>query len=152
MLMALWCIAFALVNVFFEATDHFAGGPAAKYAAGISVMNWLVVGIKLLGAAVALLSVANIPKLQLPALMTVLLWETTQCSPSVLGSITQALGMITGLTGTADQIDLAGVGYVFMFLMATMALVSWPSLTHDVTAHGEGTSSLGWSVHLCYLV
>ncbi|ALC81925.1 MULTISPECIES: hypothetical protein [Bacillus] len=71
-LMALWCIAFAVVNIVFEVTDHFAGGPLAEYTAGITVMNWLVVGFKALGAAVALLSIANIPKLHLPALMTVL--------------------------------------------------------------------------------
>lgn len=118
-LMALWCIAFAVVNIVFEATDHFAGGPLAEYKAGITVMNWFVVGFKVLGASVALLSVANIPKLHLPALMTMLLWGAfATLSLYVLGSVTQAVGMITGLAGTADQIDLAGIGYVLMFLLA----------------------------------
>ncbi|MEH7126316.1 hypothetical protein V7127_24245 [Bacillus sp. JJ1773] len=118
-LMALWCIAFAVVNIVFEVTDHFAGGPLAEYTAGITVMNWLVVGFKSLGAAVALLSVANIPKLHLPALMTVLVWGAfATLGLYALGSVTQALGMIFGFMGTAEQIDLAGIGYVFMFLLA----------------------------------
>lgn len=120
-LMALWCTAFAVVNIVFEVTDHFAGGPFAEYTAGISVMNWLVVGFKILGAAVALLSVANIPKLHLPALMTVLVWGAfSTLGLYALGSVTQAAGMIFGFAGTADQIDLAGVGYVFMFLLAAV--------------------------------
>lgn len=118
-LVALWCIAFAVVNIIFEATDHFAGGPLAEYAAGITVMNWLVVGFKTLGAAVALLSVANFPKLHLSALMTVLVWGAfATLGIYALGSIMQAVGMIFGFAGTPDQIDLAGVGYVFMFLLA----------------------------------
>ncbi len=120
-LMALWCIAFAVVNIVFEVTDYFAGGPLAEYTAGITVMNWLVVGFKALGAVVALLSVANIPKLHLPALMTVLLWGTfATLGLYALGSVTQALGMIFGFAGTADQINLKGVGYVFMFLLAAV--------------------------------
>lgn len=118
-LMALWCIAFAVVNIVYEATDHFAGGPLAEYTAGFTVMNWLVVGFKVLGAVVALLSVSNIPKLHLPALMTMLLWGAfATLSLYVLGSVIQAVGMITGLAGTADQINLASTGYVLMFLLA----------------------------------
>lgn len=118
-LVALWCIVFAVVNIVFEVTDHFAGGPLAEYTAGITVMNWLVVGFKTLGAAVALLSVTNIPKLHIPALMTVLVWGAfATLGLYALGSVTQALGMIFGFTGTADEINLAGVGYVFMFLLA----------------------------------
>ncbi|QED47999.1 hypothetical protein [Cytobacillus dafuensis] len=118
-LVALWCIAFAVVNIVFEVTDYFARGPLAEYTAGITVMNWLVVGFKTLGAAVALLSVVNIQKLHLPAIMTVLLWGAfATLGLYALGSVTQALGMISGFAGTADQIDLAGIGYVIMFLLA----------------------------------
>src|SRR5215203_2586173 len=60
-LMALWCLGFAVVNVVFEITGHFAGGAYAWYASGLSVMNWLVAGLKVLGAVVALLSVARRP-------------------------------------------------------------------------------------------
>lgn len=118
-LMALWCIAFAIVNIAFEFTDHFTGGPFAEYAAGITVMNWVVIGLKALGAAVALLSVVNIPKLHLPALMTILLWGAfATLGLYALGSVTQAIGIISGFSGTADQINPASVGYVFMFLLA----------------------------------
>ncbi len=118
-LMALWCIAFAVVNIVFEATDHFAGGPLAEYSAGLTVMNWLVVGFKVLGAVVALLTVVNIPKLQKPALVTVLVWGAfATLGLYALGSVTQAVGMLFGVAGTVDQIDLAGVVYVFMFLLA----------------------------------
>ncbi|MFC5602771.1 hypothetical protein [Sporosarcina koreensis] len=118
-LMTLWCIAFAVVNIIFERTNHFAEGAFAEYAAGITVMNWLVVGLKALGAAVALLSIVRFPKLQLPALMTVLLWGAfATLGLYALGSVAQAVGMLTGISGTADQIDLMGVGYVVMFLFA----------------------------------
>jgi hypothetical protein len=121
-LMALWCIAFAVVNIFFEATDHFAEVPlAADFVAGFTVMNWLVVGFKVLGAAVALLSVVNIPKLHLSSLMTMLLWGAfATLSLYVLGSVIQAVGMITGLAGNINQIDLAGIGYVLMFLLGAV--------------------------------
>ncbi|MEH7226795.1 hypothetical protein V7112_23635 [Bacillus sp. JJ1566] len=118
-LMAIWCIAFAVVNIVFEVTDHFAGGLLAEYPTGITVMNWLVVGFKALGAVVALWSVANISKLYLQSLMTVLVWGAfATLGLYALGSVIQAMGIISGLTGTADQINLASVGYVFMFLLA----------------------------------
>src|SRR5215207_10180882 len=60
-LMALWCLGFAVVNVMFEITGHFAGGAYAQYASGLRVMDWLVAGLKVLGAVVALLSVARRP-------------------------------------------------------------------------------------------
>ncbi|WP_239433398.1 hypothetical protein [Sporosarcina sp. ACRSL] len=120
-LMALWCIAFAVVNIVFEVTDYFSKGPLAEYAAGITVMNWLVVGFKALGAAVALLSVANLPKFHLPSLMTVLLWGAfATLGLYALGSVTQALGMISGFAGTPDQITLKGIGYVLMFVLAAV--------------------------------
>ena len=45
-------LAFAAVNIIFEGTNRFADGPLSDYASGLSIMNWLVVGLKLLGAAV----------------------------------------------------------------------------------------------------
>ncbi|MGH3705943.1 MAG: hypothetical protein ACRDT9_15015, partial [Agromyces sp.] len=42
-------LAFAAVNIVFEGTGRFAAGPLAAYASGLSVMNWLVVGLKLFG-------------------------------------------------------------------------------------------------------
>jgi hypothetical protein len=118
-LMALWCIGFAVVNVVFETTGHFADGPYAEYASGFTVMNWFVVGLKVMGAAVALLSLANHPRFLTSALMTVAMWGVfATLAVYALGSVAQAVAMIAGLTGTADQVDVAGVGYVLLFLLA----------------------------------
>ncbi|MEV0809623.1 hypothetical protein [Micromonospora sp. NPDC050200] len=117
-LVALCCIGFAVVNVVFEMTGHFADGPYAEYVSAITVMNWLVVGLKTMGAAVALLSVAERPRFLSPARLGVLLWGAfATLGVYALGSVVQAVGMASGLTGTADQIDLAGVGYVLFFLL-----------------------------------
>ncbi|GAA3744537.1 hypothetical protein GCM10022225_30250 [Plantactinospora mayteni] len=115
--MALCCIVFAIVNIVFELTDHFADGPYAEYVSAIAVMNWLVVGLKAMGAAVALLSVSHRPRLP-PAVLGVLLWGAfAMLGVYAVGSVVQAVGMASGLVGTPDQIDLAGVGYVLFFLL-----------------------------------
>jgi len=117
-LMALCCIGFAVVNIVFELTDHFADGPYAEYSAGIAVMNWLVVGLKAAGAAVALLSVASRPKFLPPVFLGVLLWGAfAMLAVYAVGSVAQAIGMASGLAGSAEQIDLAGVTYVLFFLL-----------------------------------
>jgi hypothetical protein len=117
-LMALCCIAFAVVNIVFQLTDRFADGPYAEYSTGITVINWLVVGLKAVGAAVALLSVASRPRFLPPAFLGVLLWGAfAMLALYGVGSLAQAIGMASGLTGSADQIDLAGVAYVLFFLL-----------------------------------
>jgi hypothetical protein len=117
-LMALCCIGFAVVNIVFELTDRFADGPYAEYSTGLAVMNWLVVGLKAMGAAVALLSVASRPRFLPPAFLGVLLWGAfAMLALYGVGSLAQAIGMASGLTGSADQIDLAGVAYVLFFLL-----------------------------------
>jgi hypothetical protein len=57
--MATWCVGFATVDIVLESTGHLADGEYAEHAAALTVMNWLVVGLTLLGAAVAVLSVAK---------------------------------------------------------------------------------------------
>lgn len=115
-LMALCCIGFAVVNIVFELTDRFADGPYADYSTGISVMNWLVVGFKVVGAAVALLSVAHRPRILPPLLLGVLLWGAFALLALYgLGSLVQAV--VIALTGGADQIDRAGVAYVLFFVL-----------------------------------
>ncbi|SCL69272.1 DUF3995 domain-containing protein [Micromonospora peucetia] len=117
-LMALCCIGFAVVNVVFEMTDRFADGPYTEYASAIAVMNWLVVGLKTVGAALALLSVVERPRVLSPALLGVLLWGAfAMLGVYAVGSVAQAVGMVSGLAGTADQIDIAGIGYVLFFLV-----------------------------------
>ncbi|MFI5490784.1 hypothetical protein [Micromonospora echinaurantiaca] len=117
-LIALACLGFAVVNVVFEMTDRFADGPYAAYASGLTVMNWLVVGLKTAGGAVALLSVAKHPRLLPPAILGMSLWGAfALIGVYALGSVVQAAGMASNLAGTPDQIDLAGVAYVLFFLL-----------------------------------
>lgn len=116
--MVLACIGFAAVNVFYEMTDHFADGPHAESASGIAVMNLLVAGLKVTGAAVALLSIVKRPRFLPPALLGVSLWGAfAMLGVYAVGNVAQAVGMASGLTGTADQIDMAGIGYVLFFLL-----------------------------------
>lgn len=138
-LMALWCVGFAVVNIVFEGTGHFADARFAEYATAITVMNWLVVGLKALGAGVALLSVDHRQRLGTPAFITMLVWGTfATLGVYVLGSVGQAIGMVTGLTGTAGDVDLAGIAYVLFFSLAATGFgilaVSY-SRRHDVRRH-----------------
>ena len=118
-LMALWCLGFAVVNLVFEITGHFADGAFAHYASGISVMDWLVAGLKVLGAVVALLAIARRPGLVSPAVVTVLVWAAfATLAVYVLGSLAEAAGMGLGLIGGAGQIGTRSVAYVLFFLVA----------------------------------
>ena len=106
-------LAFAMVNIIFEGTNHFADGPLATYASGLTIMNWLVVGLKLLGAVVLMLSVTSWARRSAPNLMTLLLWGAFGTfAIYALGTIGQAVGMATGMAGSPDDIDAAGVGYL----------------------------------------
>jgi hypothetical protein len=69
-----WCIGFAVVNVVFEVSGRFADGPLAGYGTGLAVMEWLVVGLKLLGALTAALTVAEWPRRVPSSVRTVLVW------------------------------------------------------------------------------
>lgn len=107
-----------MVNLVLASTGHFAHGPYAGYASGLAVMDWLVVALKAIGAAVALLSIASRPGFVSPAVVTVLVWAGfATLGVYSLGSVVEAVGMASGLTGTAGQIDLAGVGCVLFFLL-----------------------------------
>lgn len=117
--MAVWCVGFAVVNIVLENTDYLADSEYADHAAALTVMNWLVVGLKLLGAAVALLSIAKRPPLLPPRLLGVMVWSVfATLAVYVLGGMAQALGMLFGLIGSTSQIDLAGLGYLIFFLTA----------------------------------
>jgi hypothetical protein len=142
--MALWCLGFAVVNLVFETTGHFAGGAYGHYASGLSVMNWLAAGLKALGAVVALLSVARRPRLVGPAVVTVLVWAAfATLGVYVLGSVAEAALMGLGLIGGVDQIDTASVAYVLFFLVAAVGygvLAISYSRRHP---HGKGLAILG---------
>lgn len=120
-LMALWCIGFAAVNLVFEVTGHFASGAYAYYTSGISVMDWLAAGLKALGAAVALMSVARRPALVSQAVVTVLVWAAfATLAVYVLGSVAEAASLGLGIPGGAGRIDTRSVAYVLFFLAAAV--------------------------------
>lgn len=120
-LTALGCVGFAAVNVVYELTGRVDDGQYAEYAAGFAVMNWLVVGLKLLGAVVALSSVADHPRRPSPPVLTALVWGAfATLGFYALGSVAQAISMATGVSGSRDQIDVAGVLYVVFFTSAAV--------------------------------
>lgn len=115
--MVLGLLGFAAVNIVFELNDRFADSQYADYATGLTVMNWLVVCLKLLGAAVALLSIWR-PRVLPVAALTVLIWG---CFATFVvygaSSLVQMLAIALGVTGDVGDIDLAGFGYVLGFLL-----------------------------------
>lgn len=118
-LVTLWCLGFAVVNIYLELTDHLDESEYAAYASAFTVMNWLVVVLKLAAGAVALLSVGTRPRFVPPGPLGVMLWTGfATLGVYALGSLAQAVGMLTGLAASADQVDPAGVAYVLFFLLA----------------------------------
>ena len=111
---------------------------------GPIVMDWLVAGLKVVGAVVALLSVAQRPRPVSPAVVTMAVWAAfATLAVYALGSVAEAAGMGLGLIGGADRIDAASVGYVLFFLAAAAGygvLATSYSRRHP---HGKGLAILG---------
>lgn len=107
--------AFALVNVVFELSGHFVDGPYGRYASQISVMDWLVVVLKLVGAGLAVLSVS--PRRVLPVgLLGMLLWGGfATLGVYAAGNIVESIGMVVGVIDPGRPIRLLDVGYVVFF-------------------------------------
>lgn len=143
-LMAAWCVGFAMVNIALEGTDHLADGQYADYTAAFTVMNWLVVGLKLVGAVVALLSVTHRPPPVSSRLLGVGVWGVfATLAVYVLGSTAQAIGMVSGVSGSGSQIDLLDLAYLIFFLFAA---VGWGVLATSYSrrhAGGWGVAALG---------
>jgi hypothetical protein len=119
LIVALWCAGFAAISVWFELTDYFGVGEYADDATAISVVNWFVAVLKVLGAAVALLAVSRTPRFLAPRIVGTLLWAAfATLAVYVVGSITQAVVMLLGVAGDAEQVDASAVGYVLAFLLA----------------------------------
>lgn len=117
-LLALGCLGFSLVNIVFEVTGHFAGGPLAGYTSAVSVLDWLAVGLKVVAAAVALLVVAKRPRFVSSAVLTASVWGAfALLTVYTLGNLAETVGMATGLAGSADQITGRNIGYVLFFLL-----------------------------------
>ncbi|SDX27924.1 hypothetical protein SAMN05660209_00017 [Geodermatophilus africanus] len=119
LLVALWCAGFAAISVWLALTDHFGVGRYADDATAISVVNWFVAVLKVVGAAVALLAVSRTPRFLAPRIVGTLLWVAfATLAVYVVGSITQAVVMLTGVVGDAEQVDATAVGYVLAFQVA----------------------------------
>ena len=118
-LTAVWCGVFAAISVWFEVTDKFASGPYAADADALSVVNWYVAAIKLVGVAAAVLAVTQPPRFLRPSTVGVILWAGfATVTVYVAGSLVQAVAMLTGVAGDAERLDLASVLYVLAFLLA----------------------------------
>lgn len=119
LIMAVWCAGFAAISIWFEVTDHFGTGEYADHASGLSVLNWIVTAIKVVGATVALLAISRRPMLLTPRTVGTLLWAGfATTTVYVLGSLLQAALMMTGLSGDADRITASSVAYVLLFIVA----------------------------------
>lgn len=115
----LWCIGFAAISVWFEATDRFATGTYAAEADALSVMNWVVVVLKVLGAAAALLAIRARPVA--PRITGLVLWGAfSTVTVYVLGSLTQAVVILTGIAGDGEGVDARSTAYVLAFLVASV--------------------------------
>jgi hypothetical protein len=118
LLVALWCAGFAAISVWFELTDRFGAGRYADDATALSVVDWFVAGLKVGGAAVALLGVSRTPRFLSPRIIGTLLWAAfATLAVYVAGSITQAVVMLTGVAGDTEQVDASAVGYVLAILL-----------------------------------
>lgn len=117
--MVLWCLGFASVNVAFELTGHFDSGPAADLGVGLSVMDWVVAGLKVLGALVAGLALLPRQSVVRPATLTVLLWGGfATLATYVTGSLVEAMAFATGLAGDRSDLTPRTIAYVLFFLAA----------------------------------
>lgn len=107
--------AFALANVAFELTSHFVDGPYGRYAAQLSVMDWLMVALKLVGAGIALLSVSRHRLLPIGLLGTLVWGGFATLGVYAAGNIVESIGMAIRLIDPGRPIRLLDVGYVVFF-------------------------------------
>lgn len=118
-LVAVWCAVFAAISVWFEATGHFADGPHAASADALSIVNWCVTAIKVVGVVAALLAVVRPGSLATARVVGAVLWAGfATVGVYVLGSLGQAVLLLTGRAGSAESLDAAAVLYVLAFLLA----------------------------------
>ncbi|MGJ3509180.1 hypothetical protein [Enemella sp. A6] len=119
-LVAAGCAAFAAINIWFELTNRFDSGPHAADAAALSVVNWYVVAIKLVGVIVATLAITPTTKLVSPRVIGILLWAGfATLAVYVSGSMIQAVIIVAGIHPGTDHLDAAAIGYVLGFLLAS---------------------------------
>ena len=115
------CVGFAVVNLDLMTTGVFASDDydelTAEYPTGFAVMNALVLVLKLVGAAVAALTVTPPLRHLGPAVVGVCTWAAfATLGAYSLGSIGQGVGIASGAAG-GEQIDLMSVAYVGFFVV-----------------------------------
>lgn len=118
-LSALWCVGFATGNAVLELTGHFSAGPYSAYASGLSVMDWLMVVLKVVGAVLALLSISRRPVLPV-GLLGLLLWGGfATLAVYAAGNVVGAVGILLGLMEPVHPVRLLwDLGYVTFFAVA----------------------------------
>lgn len=118
---AAWSLGFATVNVVFELSGRFTAGPLVGYAAGLSVMDWLMAGLKVVGAAIALLSVSRLRPVPVGVLGVLLCGGAATLAIYAAGNIVESFGMLVGLIDPGRPIGARDVGYVIFFAVAAAA-------------------------------
>ena len=118
-LVALVCVGFAGVNVAFVMGGHVSGDGYARlvagHSSGFTVMNWLVVVLKVIGAAVALASVTGWHRVRATVVGVAVWGAFSTLAVYVLGSLAEAAGFV--LSGRTELITVASAGYVVFFLL-----------------------------------
>ncbi|MEQ7125759.1 hypothetical protein ABN034_14705 [Actinopolymorpha sp. B11F2] len=123
-LVAVWCAVFAAISIWFELTDKFATGPHAADADALSVVNWYVAVVKLVGVAAAVLALRPPPKHVGPRAVGMVLWAAfSTVTIYVAGSLAQAGAMLAGVAGDGDRLDASSIGYVIAFLLAAVGFL-----------------------------
>lgn len=120
-LAVLWCLTFAAANVGHLATGSLTSGEWAPYASGIQIMSVVVLLLKLIGAAMALLSLRNTPRASW--LLATALWTMAALVVLyALGNVAITVATTTGVTSPSAAWAATGgvttrtVGYIAFFL------------------------------------
>lgn len=119
---AAWCLGFAAVNGWDLVTGWDADDSFAAYAEGLAAMSILVLGLKILGAVMALLAVQSL-RIS-PRLLATGLWGAfAVLSVYSAGNIVLTVGNATGLLEPSAAWESAGgvtpraVAYMLFFLI-----------------------------------
>lgn len=117
------CLTFAMANVILETTGGlFDGGQYAQvagaYPVGLAVANGLVFTMKVVVALAAILSVTRLPRSVRPPLVGMVLWATfATLAVYSLGNVAETIGILAGLRGSPDMINVKTLAYVAFFLV-----------------------------------
>jgi hypothetical protein len=140
--LALGSVAFAVVNVVFEMTGRFEGGPLSEYEASLTIVNWFVAALKVFGAVVALVSVKRHSRAT-ARLVNLLIWGAAgTLGIYSIGNVVQAVALAVD-PATSGQIDAAGIVYVLGFLVAAAGFAVLATSHSRRSGLGAGPAILG---------